>query len=75
VEFEMVWKTGDTVFQAVKTAFLTAGTVAFAVLTGDAMAFACPPKETIQQASLRFLPKQLELLPTCSQERGDFVPP
>ena len=35
-EFEMVWKTGDTVFQAVKNAFLTAGTVAFAVLTGDA---------------------------------------
>ena len=28
----MVWKPGDAVFEAVKTAFLTAGTVALAVL-------------------------------------------
>jgi len=33
-EFEMVWKPGDAGFEAVKTAFLTAGTVALAVLTG-----------------------------------------
>jgi len=32
VEFQMVWKPGDTVFDAIKTAFLTAGTVALAVL-------------------------------------------
>ena len=32
VEFQMVWKPGDTVFEAIKTAFLTAGTVALAVL-------------------------------------------
>ena len=31
-EFEMLWKPGDTVFEAIKTAFLTAGTVALAVL-------------------------------------------
>ena len=34
-EFEMLWKPGDTGFEAVKTAFLTAGTIALAVLTGD----------------------------------------
>ena len=32
VEFQMVWKPGDTVFEAIKAAFLTAGTVALAVL-------------------------------------------
>ena len=34
-EFEMLWKPGDAGFDAVKTAFLTAGTIALAVLTGD----------------------------------------
>ncbi|MGI6273728.1 MAG: phage tail tube protein [Anaerohalosphaeraceae bacterium] len=34
-EFEMIWKPGDTQFQAIKTAFLTAATIALAVLTGD----------------------------------------
>ena len=33
-EFEMLWKPGDTGFDAVKTAFLTAGTIRLAVLTG-----------------------------------------
>ena len=33
-EFEMVWKPGDAGFEAIKTAFLSAGTVALAVLTG-----------------------------------------
>ena len=33
-EFEMVWKPGDTGFEAIKAAFLSAGTVALAVLTG-----------------------------------------
>jgi hypothetical protein len=28
----MVWRPGDTVFEAIKTAFLSAGTVALAVL-------------------------------------------
>ena len=32
VEFQMVWKPGDTVFEAIKNAFLTAATVALAVL-------------------------------------------
>ena len=32
VEFQMVWKPGDPVFDAIKTAFLTSGTVALAVL-------------------------------------------
>jgi len=32
VEFQMVWKPGDTVFEAIKNAFLTSGTVAMAVL-------------------------------------------
>ena len=32
VEFQMVWKPGDAVFDAIKTAFLTSGTVALAVL-------------------------------------------
>jgi len=32
VEFQMVWRPGDTVFEAIKTAFLAAGTVALAVL-------------------------------------------
>jgi len=32
VEFQMVWRPGDAVFDAIKTAFLTAGTVALAVL-------------------------------------------
>ena len=34
-EFEMLWKPGDAGFDAVKTAFLTAGTLRLAVLTGD----------------------------------------
>jgi hypothetical protein len=33
-EFEMVWKPGDAGFEAVKAAFLGAGTLALAVLTG-----------------------------------------
>jgi hypothetical protein len=33
-EFEMVWRPGDSGFDAVKTAFLGAGTVRLAVLTG-----------------------------------------
>ena len=32
VEFQMVWKPGDAVFDAIKSAFLTAATVALAVL-------------------------------------------
>ena len=32
VEFQMVWRPGDTVFDAIKSAFLAAGTVALAVL-------------------------------------------
>ena len=32
VEFEMLWKPGDAVFEAIKTAFLTSGSVALAVL-------------------------------------------
>lgn len=35
VEFEMLWKPGDAGFEAVKTAFLSAGTLRLAVLTGD----------------------------------------
>jgi TP901-1 family phage major tail protein len=34
VEFEMVWKPGDSGFDALKTAFLTAATVELAVLDG-----------------------------------------
>ena len=34
-EFEMLWKPGDAGFDAVKTAFLTSGTICLAVLTGD----------------------------------------
>ena len=34
-EFEMLWKPGDTGFEAIKNAFLTAGTIRLAVLTGD----------------------------------------
>src|SRR5512137_1633351 len=34
-EFEMVWKPGDTGFEALKTAFLNATTVGMAVLTDD----------------------------------------
>lgn len=33
-EFEMLWKPGDAGFTAVKNAFLTAGTIRLAVLTG-----------------------------------------
>ena len=33
-EFEMLWKPGDTGFDAIKTAFLTAATIRLAVLTG-----------------------------------------
>jgi len=32
VEFQMLWKPGDTVFEAIKTAFLASTTVALAVL-------------------------------------------
>ncbi len=34
-EFEMLWKPGDAGFDAVKTAFLTSGSIRLAVLTGD----------------------------------------
>ena len=34
-EFEMLWKLGDAGFDAIKTAFLTSGSVRLAVLTGD----------------------------------------
>jgi Phage tail tube protein len=34
-EFEMLWKPGDTGFDAIKTAFLTSATIRLAVLTGD----------------------------------------
>lgn len=34
-EFEMLWKPGDAGFDAVKTAFLTSGTIRLAVLTGE----------------------------------------
>lgn len=34
-EFEMLWKPGDPGFEAVKTAFLTSGTLRLAVLTGE----------------------------------------
>jgi len=33
-EFEMLWRPGDTGFEAIKTAFLTASTLRLAVLTG-----------------------------------------
>jgi len=32
VEFQMVWRPGDAVFEAIKTAFLSAGSVALAIL-------------------------------------------
>ena len=35
VEFQMVWRPGDAVFDAIKNAFLTAGTVALAVPMGS----------------------------------------
>lgn len=35
VDFEMVWKPGDAGFEAVKTAFLTSGTIELAVLDQD----------------------------------------
>lgn len=35
VEFEMVWKTDDACFQAIRNAYLANTTVALAVLTGD----------------------------------------
>jgi len=34
-EFEMLWKPGDAAFEAIKTAFLTSGTIRLAVLTGE----------------------------------------
>lgn len=37
-EFEMLWKPGDVGFDAVKTAFLTAGSIRLAVLTGGSTA-------------------------------------
>src|SRR5690554_3524738 len=33
-EFEMLWKPGDAGFDAIKTAFLSSGTIRLAVLTG-----------------------------------------
>ena len=35
VEFEMLWKPSDACFAAIRTAFLTAGLVRLAALTGD----------------------------------------
>lgn len=35
VEFEMLWKPGDSGFDAIKTAFLASSTLRLAVLTGD----------------------------------------
>ena len=35
LDFEMVWKPGDAGFAAIKTAYLTNGTVELAVLSGD----------------------------------------
>ncbi len=37
LEFEMVWDTADDDFTAVRTAFLTNGSVEFAVLDGDVL--------------------------------------
>ena len=37
-EFEMLWKPGDAGFDAIKTAYLTSGTLRLAVLTGDQLA-------------------------------------
>ncbi|MCC7350215.1 MAG: hypothetical protein IT446_06565 [Phycisphaerales bacterium] len=34
-EFEMLWKPGDAGFDAIKTAFLSAGTLRLAILTGE----------------------------------------
>lgn len=34
-EFEMLWKPGDAGFDAIKTAYLTAGSIRLAVLTGE----------------------------------------
>ena len=34
LEFEMLWKTGDAGFEAIKTAFLSATTIRLAALTG-----------------------------------------
>jgi len=35
VEFEMLWNPGDTGFEAIKTVFLSNGSIRLAVLTGD----------------------------------------
>lgn len=35
VEFEMIWKTGDTIFDAMRDAFLAGNTVELAILDGD----------------------------------------
>jgi len=43
-EFEMLWKPGDTAFEAFKTAFLSSGTVRLAVLTGDKSADGTTPE-------------------------------
>jgi hypothetical protein len=43
-EFEMLWKPGDAGFDAVKTAFLTAGTIRLAVLTGPRSADGTTPE-------------------------------
>ena len=37
-EFEMLWKPGDAGFDAIKTAYLTSGTLRLAVLTGESTA-------------------------------------
>ncbi len=42
-EFEMLWKPGDTGFDAIKTAFLTSATVRLAVLTGEKSADGVAP--------------------------------
>jgi len=42
-EFEMLWKPGDAAFEAIKTAFLTAGTLRLAVLTGEKSADGIDP--------------------------------
>jgi hypothetical protein len=43
-EFEMLWKPGDTGFDAIKTAFLTSATVRLAVLTGARSADGTTPE-------------------------------
>jgi hypothetical protein len=35
IEFEMIWKPSDTIFSAIKTAFLASTTITLAALTGE----------------------------------------